>query len=165
MFSCMTLQLRRNLNDEARMMHFDLIELRYSRPVKSELFWSFLVKTLTKCALSYGTLGFSGNTISQWENVPLNKMSAAAGLENMLVDNGRAGRKDTCHWHTHTQLMKPIPIYSSCSSITFNYMCQVENYSIQLWESTRQLRSGREKNSQQREIIRVCFSWQLIFSW
>lgn len=78
------------------MMHFDLIKLQYSRPVKSELSWSFLVKMLTKCVPSHGTLGFNGSIISQWENVPSNKMSTAAGLENMLVDNERGGKKGTC---------------------------------------------------------------------
>jgi len=32
------------------------------------------------------------------EKAPSNKMSAAAGLENMLVDNGRGGKKrHMCH--------------------------------------------------------------------
>lgn len=143
------------------MMHFDLITQEYSRPVKSEL--PFLVKMLTNCVSSHGTLEFNGSIISQWENVPLNKMSTAAGLENMLVDNERGGKKDTCHWHTHTQLMKSISIYSSCSSITFNYICQGESYSIQLWESTRQLCGSREKNSQQRNYLHLLFLTADIF--
>ena len=48
---------------------------------------------LTKCVPSHGTLGFNGSIISQWENVPSNKMATAAGLENMLVDNERGGKK------------------------------------------------------------------------
>ena len=145
------------------MMHFDLIKLQYSRPLKSELFWSFLVKMLTKCVPSHGTLGFNGSIISQWENVPSNKMATAAGLENMLVDNERGGKKGTCHWHTHTQLMKSISIYSSCSSVTFNYVCQGESYSIQLWEWTRQLHSSCEKNSQQRNDLHLLFLTADIF--
>lgn len=83
------------------MMHFDLIKLQYSRPVKSELFWSFLVKILTNCVPSHGKLEFNGSIVSQWENVPSNKMSTAAGLGNMLVDNGRGRKKDTCVIDTH----------------------------------------------------------------
>lgn len=48
---------------------------------------------LTKYVPSQGTLGFNGNIISQWENVPSNKISTAAGLVNMIVDSGRGARK------------------------------------------------------------------------
>ena len=51
---------------------------------------------LTKSVPSQGTLEFNGSVISQWENELSNKMSTAAGLENMAVDSGRGGKEGTC---------------------------------------------------------------------
>lgn len=58
---------------------------------------------LTNCLPSHGALGFNGSFISQWGNVPSNKVSRAAGLESMLVGNGREGKKrHVSLTHTYT---------------------------------------------------------------